>query len=124
MEGLREASVQVGDLTLNIGIAHGLGNARKLLEDIRSGKSKYHAIEIMACPGGCVGGGGQPFHHGDMTIIEKRRQAIYTEDANKKRRKSHENEEIIKLYNDYLGEPYGKKAHELLHTHYEPKDKI
>ena len=124
IEGLREASVQVGDLTLNIGIAHGLGNARKLLEDIRSGKSKYHAIEIMACPGGCVGGGGQPYHHGDMSIIEKRRQAIYEEDAGMARRKSHENKEIIALYEEYLGEPYGKKAHELLHTKYEPKEKI
>ncbi|MCH4890894.1 NADH:ubiquinone oxidoreductase [Acidaminobacter sp. JC074] len=124
IEGLREASVQVGDLTLNIGIAHGLGNARKLLEDIRSGKSKYHAIEIMACPGGCIGGGGQPYHHGDMSIIEKRRQAIYEEDAGMKRRKSHENKEIIALYEEYLGKPYGEKAHELLHTKYEPKEKI
>lgn len=124
IEGLREASVQVGDLTLNIGIAHGLGNARKLLEDIRSGKSKYHAIEIMACPGGCIGGGGQPYHHGDMSIIEKRRQAIYLEDAGMSRRKSHENKEIIALYEEYLGEPYGEKAHELLHTKYEPKEKI
>lgn len=124
LEGLREASVEIGDLTLNIGIAHGLGNARKLLEDIRSGKSKYHAIEIMACPGGCIGGGGQPYHRGDMSVIEKRRQAIYTEDANKKRRKSHENQEVLQLYKDYLGEPYGEKAHELLHTHYEPKDKV
>jgi len=124
IEGLREASVQVGDITLNIGIAHGLGNARKLLEDIRSGKSKYHAIEIMACPGGCIGGGGQPYHHGDMSIIEKRREAIYKEDAGKAKRKSHENQEVLKLYEEYLGKPYGKKAHELLHTHYEPKEKI
>lgn len=124
IEGLREAKVQVGDLELNIGIAHGLGNARKLLEDIRDGKSKFHAIEIMACPGGCIGGGGQPYHHGDMSIIEKRREAIYREDAGKKRRKSHENKEIIALYEEYLGKPYGKKAHDLLHTSYEPKDKI
>jgi NADH-quinone oxidoreductase subunit G/NADP-reducing hydrogenase subunit HndD len=124
MEGLREASVDIGDLTLNIGIAHGLGNARKLLEDIRDGKSQYHAIEIMACPGGCIGGGGQPYHHGDISIIEKRREALYAEDAGKTKRKSHENEEIIRLYKEYLGEPYGKKAHDLLHTHYEPKDKI
>jgi NADH-quinone oxidoreductase subunit G/NADP-reducing hydrogenase subunit HndD len=124
IEGLREASVQVGDLTLNIGIAHGLGNARKLLEDIKSGKSTYHAIEIMACPGGCIGGGGQPYHHGNMAIIEKRREAIYAEDAGMARRKSHENKEIIALYEEYLGKPYGEKAHELLHTHYEAKDKI
>jgi len=124
IEGLREAKVMVGDLELNIGIAHGLGNARRLLEDIKAGRSKFHAIEIMACPGGCIGGGGQPYHHGDMSIIEKRRQAIYKEDAGKARRKSHENKEIIALYEEFLGKPYGKKAHELLHTSYEPKEKI
>ncbi|MBN2796064.1 MAG: iron hydrogenase small subunit [Clostridia bacterium] len=124
MDGLREADVQIGDITLKIGIAHGLGNARRLLEDIRDGKSQYHAIEIMACPGGCIGGGGQPYHHGDMSIIEKRRQAIYKEDAGMARRKSHENKEILALYDEYLGKPYGEKAHELLHTHYTPKDKI
>lgn len=124
MEGLREADVQIGDITLKIGIAHGLGNARKLLEDIRDGKSQFHAIEIMACPGGCIGGGGQPYHHGDFSIIEKRRLAIYKEDEGKARRKSHENKEIIALYEEYLGEPYGKKAHDLLHTHYSPKEKI
>jgi NADH-quinone oxidoreductase subunit G/NADP-reducing hydrogenase subunit HndD len=124
MEGLREADVEIGDLKLKIGIAHGLGNARKLLEEIRDGKSEFHAIEIMACPGGCIGGGGQPYHHGDVSIIEKRRQAIYKEDAGMKRRKSHENKEIIALYEEFLGEPYGEKAHELLHTGYKAKDKI
>ena len=124
LEGIREATVKVGDMELRIGIAHELGNARKLLEDIRDGKSHYHAIEIMACPGGCIGGGGQPYHHGDMSIIKKRQEAIYREDASKTKRKSHENEELLKLYEEYLGEPYGKKAHELLHTHYEPKEKI
>jgi NADH-quinone oxidoreductase subunit G/NADP-reducing hydrogenase subunit HndD len=124
IEGIREASVMVGDMELNIGIAHGLGNARQLLEDIKSGKSKYHAIEIMACPGGCIGGGGQPYHHGDMEIIKKRQEAIYNEDRNKVKRKSHENEEVLKLYEEFLGKPYGKKAHELLHTHYEAKEKI
>lgn len=124
MDGIRSASVQVGDMTLNIGIAHGLGNARKLLEDIKAGRSQFHAIEIMACPGGCVGGGGQPYHHGDMELIKKRQQAIYQEDRNKTRRKSHENQEIIKLYEEYLGKPYGHKAHELLHTHYAPKERI
>lgn len=124
LDGIRSASVQVGDMTLNIGIAHGLGNARKLLEDIRAGRSQFHAIEIMACPGGCVGGGGQPYHHGDMEIIKKRQQAIYQEDRNKTKRKSHENEEVIRLYEEYLGKPYGHKAHELLHTHYSPKERV
>ncbi len=124
LEGIRAAEVQVGDMTLNIGIAHGLGNARKLLEDIRDGKSHFHAIEIMACPGGCIGGGGQPYHHGDMDIIRKRQAAIYKEDAGKTKRKSHENEEIIRLYKEFLGEPYGEKAHHLLHTHYSAKERI
>lgn len=124
LDGIRSASVQVGDVTLNIGIAHGLGNARRLLEDIRAGKSQFHAIEIMACPGGCVGGGGQPYHHGDMEIIKKRQQAIYQEDRNKTVRKSHENKEVIRLYEEFLGKPYGHKAHELLHTHYSPKERV
>ncbi|WP_069998120.1 NADH-dependent [FeFe] hydrogenase, group A6 [Cellulosilyticum sp. I15G10I2] len=124
LEGIREATVKVGDSNLNIGIAHGLGNARTLLESIREGKSKYHAIEIMACPGGCIAGGGQPYHHGNDEIIKKRQEAIYEEDRNKKIRKSHENTEILELYKEYLGEPFGKLAHELLHTHYEERERI
>ncbi|MCT4621008.1 MAG: NADH-dependent [FeFe] hydrogenase, group A6 [Marinisporobacter sp.] len=124
MEGVREGTVKIKDMDVKIGIAHGLGNARKLLEDIRDGKSQYHAIEIMACPGGCIGGGGQPYHHGNEDIIKKRQQAIYNEDRNKTLRKSHENPEILKLYKDYLGKPYSQKAHDLLHTHYEAKDRI
>ncbi len=124
LEGIRAAEVQVGDMTLRIGIAHGLGHARKLLEDIRDGKSHFDAIEIMACPGGCIGGGGQPYHHGDMEIIKKRQAAIYKEDEYKVLRKSHENPYIKKLYDEYLGKPNSEKAHELLHTHYIPKEKI
>jgi NADP-reducing hydrogenase subunit HndD len=118
MEGIRSAKVDFNGLELNIGIAHGLGNARKLLEEIKEGKSQYHAIEIMACPGGCIGGGGQPYIHGDTSILKARQRAIYTEDAGKKLRKSHENPDIIKLYEEFLGKPLGDKAHHLLHTHY------
>jgi NADH-quinone oxidoreductase subunit G/NADP-reducing hydrogenase subunit HndD len=124
LEGIREAVVQVGDLQLKIGIAHGLGNARKLLESIQNGTSDYHAIEIMACPGGCIGGGGQPYHHGDQNVLLKRQEAIYEIDRNSKRRKSHENKEVLKLYEDFLGEPYGKKAHEYLHTYYTKRERI
>ncbi len=124
LEGIREAKVKIGDLELNIGIAHGLGNARKLLEDIRDGKSKFHAIEIMACPGGCIGGGGQPYHHGHTDILLKRQKALYDLDASLPRRKSHENEMLIKLYKDFLGEPGGHIAHELLHTSYSAKERI
>jgi NADP-reducing hydrogenase subunit HndD len=118
MEGVRKASVDLNGFELKIGIAHGLGNARKLLEDIRAGKSEFHAIEIMACPGGCIGGGGQPLHHGNSEILKKRAEAIYKEDADKKIRKSHENPYIKKLYEEFLGEPCSEKSHELLHTHY------
>jgi len=124
LEGIREANVQIGDLELKIGIAHGLGNARKLLEAIKRGEANYHAIEIMACPGGCIGGGGQPYHHGDQEIIKKRQKAIYEIDKNTPRRKSHENQMVLELYDKYLGEPYGKKAHEILHTCYVPGQKI
>lgn len=118
LEGIRHAEVDFDGLKLNIGIAHGLGNARKLLEDIKSGKSHFHAIEIMACPGGCIGGGGQPLHHGNLEILKKRQKAIYAEDSGKHIRKSHENQFIIELYKEYLGEPLGEKSHHLLHTAY------
>ncbi|MCL6589104.1 MAG: [FeFe] hydrogenase, group A [Firmicutes bacterium] len=124
IKGIREASVKIKDMELKIGIAHELGNARKLLQDIQDGKSQFHAIEIMACPGGCIGGGGQPYHHGDIEILKKRQEAIYKEDRSKVKRKSHQNEEVLRLYQEYLGKPYGEKAHELLHTYYEKKEKI
>ncbi len=124
LEGIRSAEVDFDGTTINIGIAHGLANARKLLEDIRDGKTHYHAIEIMACPGGCIGGGGQPFHHGHSDILEKRSEALYREDSNKTIRKSHENPYIKKLYEEFLGEPLGEKAHKLLHTHYFDKKSL
>jgi len=123
MEGIRSATVDFDGLDINIGIAHGLGNARKLLDEVKAGKSKYHAIEVMACPGGCIGGGGQPLHHGDASILKARTKAIYKEDEGKTIRKSHENPYILKLYDEFLGEPLSEKAHELLHTHYFDKRK-
>ena len=118
LEGIREAWVDFNGTPIHIGIAHGLKNARTLLERIREGKEQFHAIEVMACPGGCIGGAGQPYHHGNSSILKKRYDAIYREDANKAIRKSHENPSIQKLYAEYLGEPCGHKSHELLHTHY------
>jgi len=123
LEGVREATIDFDGLPLRIGIACGLGNARKLLNDVRSGKSQFHAIEVMACPGGCIGGGGQPFHHGDSSILKARAAAVYREDANKPIRKSHENPFIIKLYEEFLGKPNSEKAHHLLHTKYFDKKK-
>jgi NADP-reducing hydrogenase subunit HndD len=123
MEGVRSATIDFDGLPLKIGIAHGLGNARKLLDDVRAGKSLFHAIEVMACPGGCIGGGGQPLHHGNSEIIKARAAAIYSEDRKKPLRKSHENPFIIKLYDEFLGKPGSEKAHHLLHTHYFDKKK-
>ncbi len=118
MDGIREATIDFAGLPLRIGIAHGLGNARKLLNEIRSGNSHFHAIEIMSCPGGCIGGGGQPYHHGNIDILKKRQMAIYSEDKSKTLRKSHENPYIISLYKNFLGAPMSNLSHLLLHTHY------
>jgi NADP-reducing hydrogenase subunit HndD len=123
MEGIRSATIDFNGLPVNIGIAHGLGNARKLLEDIQAGKSSFHAIEIMSCPGGCIGGGGQPLHHGNNDVIIARQKAIYREDAGKTIRKSHENPYIVKLYEEFLGKPMSEKAHHLLHTCYFDRSK-
>jgi len=123
-DGLREATIKAGDIELKIGIANGLGNARTLLENIRDGKSQYHAIEIMACPGGCVGGGGQPFYGNDRAVVQARANGLNGEDADNPVRLSHENKEIQTLYKEFLGEPGGHKAHELLHTSYTKRVKM
>ena len=123
MEGVRKATVDFNGLPINIGIAHGLGNARKLLQEVQDGTTELHAIEIMACPGGCIGGGGQPLHHGDSSVLKARTKALYTEDELKVIRKSHENPYIQELYKNFLGEPNGEKAHKLLHTHYYDRSK-
>jgi NADP-reducing hydrogenase subunit HndD len=118
LEGVRSAEVDIDGVKLNIGIAHGLSNARKLLEQVKRGESNFHVIEIMACPGGCIDGGGQPLHHGNSEIIKARWQAIYEADRNMPIRKSHENPSIQEIYKEFLGEPGSEKAHHLLHTHY------
>ncbi|MBN2240686.1 MAG: iron hydrogenase small subunit [Dehalococcoidales bacterium] len=118
MEGIKTATVKIGDLDVNVAVAHGLGNARHLLDEVRAGKSPYHFIEIMACPGGCVGGGGQP-HGFDMKVRTQRLEGLYDEDAHVARyRKSHENPAVIRIYQNFLGEPLGEKSHHLLHTRY------
>jgi len=117
MEGVREAEVQVGDLTVRAAVANGLANARQLMKKIVSGEAHYHFIEIMACPGGCIGGGGQP----RLTTNEVRRkriEAIYREDEGRELRQSHENPAVCALYEEYLGAPCGEISHDLLHTHY------
>ena len=123
--GIKVAHVPVGDVTLNVAVASGLGNARAIMEEIRNGNpNQLHAVEIMACPGGCVNGGGQPHHFGDMSIVSDRQRALYEDDQDKSIRKSHENPSIQKIYQEYFGEPGSEKAHHLLHTTYQAKERI
>ncbi|MGL5345920.1 MAG: NADH-dependent [FeFe] hydrogenase, group A6 [Peptostreptococcaceae bacterium] len=124
LAGIKEATINIGGNDINVAVASSLGNARKILEDIRSGKSNYHLIEIMACPGGCIDGAGQPYHHGNFDVVKKRSEALYNIDASKKLRKSHENPSIKALYDEFLGEPYGETAHKYLHTHYFDKSNV
>ncbi len=124
LDGIREATINVNGLDLKIGIANGLANARELMERVKNGEADYHAVEIMACPGGCINGGGQPYHDQDDENIRKRASGLYAEDKDKQIRLSHENTEIKKLYEDYLGKPGSHKAHELLHTEFYPRNKF
>jgi NADH-quinone oxidoreductase subunit G len=119
LDGVKEAAVTVGDLgEVRVAVAHGLANARALLNRIREGKANYHFIEIMCCPGGCVAGGGQPIPTTDETR-KLRAEALYRDDAGvQKKRQSHENESVKKLYETFLEKPLGHKSHELLHTKY------
>lgn len=121
LRGVKKAVVNINGKEIHIGVVNGLGNTRKILEKIRSGEEKLDAIEVMACPGGCVGGGGQPYHKGDLTILKKRAEGLYSIDKEKNYRKSYENPSIKKLYEEYLGEPGSGRAHELLHTSYKER---
>ncbi|MCR4891774.1 MAG: [FeFe] hydrogenase, group A [Lachnospiraceae bacterium] len=126
--GIREASLDINGTVVNVAIASGMRSAKVLLDDIRAGKSKYQFIEIMGCPGGCINGGGQPYVRPRLlpneednildTYKEKRAKALYSEDERQVVRQSHNNPQIIELYDKYLGEPNGHLAHKLLHTSY------
>ena len=129
VEGLKEASLQVGDLTVNVAVAHSMAIARPLLEDIKAGKSKYHFIEIMGCPGGCINGGGQSYvksliRNSGFDFKAARAKALYDEDELMPLRKSHQNTQIQELYKNFLEKPNSHIAHELLHTTYEAKKKF
>lgn len=117
LQGIKEAEVQVGDITVKIAVASSLSNAKVLLDKIKSGESDYHFIEIMCCPGGCIGGGGQPKPFTNE-IRKQRIAGIYTADERMQIRKSHKNPAVLKLYEEYLEKPNSHKSHELLHTHY------
>ncbi len=119
-DGMKEAEVDLAGTKVRVAVANSLGNARKIMDEIAAGTSPYHFIEVMCCPGGCIGGGGQPI----PSTIEKRKEridAIYAEDAGLALRKSHDNPEVKFIYEDFLHEPLGHKSHELLHTHYHPQ---
>lgn len=123
-DGFRICEIQVDNLNLRIGVAHGLKEAAKMLDKIRSGEEFFHAIEIMACVGGCIGGGGQPkIKKNKQQVLEKRAEGLNEIDRSKMLRRSNENPEVIELYKKYLDHPLSHKAHELLHTKYFPKVK-
>ena len=131
MDGVKEATIKIEGCVdawkflegaeLKVAIAHGLVNANKIMSMARAGKAAYHFVEIMACPGGCIGGGGQPIPT-NMEIRKKRMKAIYSEDEHKALRKSHENPDVIAIYKEFLDQPNSHKSHELLHTHYVERD--
>ena len=121
LEGIKEARVKIGDLELGVAAVSGLGNARKLMEQIKNGRSDIHFIEIMTCPGGCINGGGQPLNK-DLDAIKSRMKALYQIDRDAANRLSHHNVHVKRLYEEFFGAPNSHKAHELLHTHYEKRD--
>ena len=122
VEGVKEATIDMEGIKVNVAVAHSLSNARKILDRVKNGKADYHFIEIMCCPGGCVGGGGQPLlssvERWEIDYREIRGNAIYRVDQSMPLRKSHENPAVQALYKEYLGTPLGQKSHQLLHTHY------
>ena len=126
-EGIKKATVKIGDKEVKVAVAHGLSNAREILEEIQAGNADYQFVEIMACPGGCIMGGGQPIVsskiRNDVDVRAKRAECLYSIDEKSTIRKSHENPAIKKLYKEFLGEPGSHKAHELLHTTYHAREK-
>ena len=133
LEGVKETSLTIEDtlpdwsflegVTVNVAVAHGLGNAQRVIEAIKAGEKRYHFVEVMACPGGCIGGGGQP-RFTDDEIRKARIAAIYREDESKPLRKSHDNPAMKQLYEEFLGRPLGEKSHHLLHTQYTKRPQV
>lgn len=121
LAGRKETQLKINDLEIGVAVVNGLAEAKKLLDEIREGRNDIHFIEVMACPGGCIGGGGQPFNT-DENAIKARMQTLYNIDDSDSLKVSHKNPEIIQLYNEFLGEPLSHKSHELLHTKYCKRD--
>ncbi len=120
LEGVKEATINLGGKDVSVAVVHGLGNIREILDQIREGKSPYTFIEVMCCPGGCIGGGGQPIPTNDE-IRKKRIEGLYKADRNLEIRRSHENPYVQMLYDEFLGAPLGEMSHKLLHTHYKDR---
>ncbi|MBF0544088.1 MAG: iron hydrogenase small subunit [Candidatus Riflebacteria bacterium] len=133
LEGIKVAEIQIKEaksewkflegVTVRVAVAHTLGNAERVIQRVRSGQDTFHFVEVMTCPGGCIGGGGQP-RMTDNEVRKARIQAIYKEDESKQLRKSHENPQVLQIYSEFLGAPLGKKSHHLLHTKYMPREKV
>ncbi len=133
MEGVKETTITIekplpewsflDGVQLNCAVAHGLTNAKLAMDAVKNGTAKFHFLEVMACPGGCLGGGGQPIPT-NAEIRKRRAAAIYAEDGGKPLRKSHQNPEVIKIYQDFLGKPNGELSHHLLHTTYQPRERF
>lgn len=123
-KGIKKTTVNIAGNDYNIAVTNGLGNVRKLMDEVRRGDSDLHAIEVMACPGGCIGGAGQPYHGGNYEILEKRSQALFNKDRNQEYRISDRNPSIKKLYDEFLDQPGSEKAHHILHTEHVVNEKI
>ena len=123
MDGIKEATVDLGERKVRVAVAHTLKNAKHIMDELKAGKSPYDFIEVMACPGGCQGGGGQPLNTTNARRAE-RMKALYEIDKNLPVRKSHENPEVVRIYKEFLGAPLEGKAHELLHTHFHKAEKL
>ncbi len=122
-DGIKEAKVAVDGIVVGVAVASGLGNAAKLLDQLRAGRSDLHFVEIMTCPGGCIGGGGQPWGT-NQQAVRARMQALYQIDASEPVRTSHSNPSVQRIYQEFLGAPLSEKSHHLLHTHYEPRETL
>ena len=122
-KGRKETIIKIGDMDVGVAVVNGLANAKKLLDEVKAGRSDIQFIEIMACPGGCVAGGGQPINL-DESAVRERARTLYRIDDTESIKVSHKNPDVQTLYKDYLGEPLGHKSHDLLHTHYQRRDVI
>jgi len=123
LEGIKKSVVHIGEMELNIAVVNGIGNVEQMISEIKEGKTKYHFIEVMACPGGCINGGGQPIHQ-KPEKVKKRIQALYEIDLKMSNRKSHNNISIQNIYKEFLIEPNSHIAHKILHTSYTDRRKI